>query len=87
MTEDPIKKTHAEDKNLERNFASIQKTKDREEAKGRVRQLKWYPNVVSVIENVQTKRRQVLKSTTVYYFLLSSWYLFCEKFPIKIVLN
>jgi len=40
MTEDPIKKTHAENKNLERNFASIQKTKDREEAKGRVRQLK-----------------------------------------------
>ena len=63
--EDPVERTHAEDKHLERNFAHIRNPDRREASKLRIRQLKRNPEVNKVITDMQSKRKRNLKGTTI----------------------
>jgi len=65
--EDPIERTHAEDKQLERNFAHIRNHVDRKFDKLKVRQVKWNHDVQRRIEEVNCSKKWSLKATTILY--------------------
>ena len=50
MAEDPVERTHTEDKHLKRNFAHIRNEVEREDSKSKVRQLKRNPEVAQDIK-------------------------------------
>uniref|UniRef100_A0A7S1FPN6 Uncharacterized protein n=1 Tax=Corethron hystrix TaxID=216773 RepID=A0A7S1FPN6_9STRA len=62
--EDPIERTHAKDKHLERNFAHIRNPEHREDSKLKVRQFKRNPNINRKITEIKTKRKRNLKDKT-----------------------
>ena len=62
--EDPIERTHAEDKHLERNFAHIRNPEHREDSKLKVRQFKRNPNINRKITEIKTKRKRNFKEKT-----------------------
>ena len=65
MAEDPIERTHAEDKYLERNFVHQRDDIKREESKTKVRQFKRHPEVRNIIDSRKKKRTRSLREVTV----------------------
>ena len=65
MVEDPIERTHAEDKHLERNFVHEQDDIKREKSKTKVRQFKRHPEVRNIIDSRKKKRTRSLRELTV----------------------
>jgi len=63
--EDPIERSYAEDKHLERNFAHIRKHEDRENAKLKVRLIKRNPEFRRKIEEMNCSKKRSLRETII----------------------
>ena len=64
MAEDPIERTHKEDKNLGRTFSHIRNLKLREESKKNVIQMKSHGTIANIIQQKRTSRKMILKVKT-----------------------
>ena len=58
MSEDPIERTHKEDKNLGRTFSHIRDPTLREEAKKNVVQMKSHGTIANLVQQARTKRKR-----------------------------